>query len=151
MRAGKALVLALLVAGSHSAMAEETSKSYAQMAKAAWSAFECAPLADKYGKPEESDRLFQYGYSQGKKFISALQDGKIIKSDLEAEAPFILLLLLQGPTPDFMLGRIYENAQNSALKDLVTINGRMVSSEDQKLLAASRYNSQNCQLIGVVR
>jgi hypothetical protein len=68
------------------------------MARAAWSAFECSSLASKSNDAKEQERLFLFGYDQGKQFIAAVQAGKVKQEHLSAEAPLIMLLLLQGPT-----------------------------------------------------
>lgn len=86
----------------------QDSNEYARLARASWSAFECSSLASKIAKADEQKRLFLFGYEQGKKFISAIQSGKIEQADLAKEAPTIMLLLLQEPSPDFMLGRMFE-------------------------------------------
>lgn len=126
----------------------QDSKTYAQMAKATWSAFECSSLASKAGKPKEQERLFLYGYEQGKIFISAVQAKKVEQKDLSSEAPLIMLLLLQGPTPDFMLGRVYESAQDSALKEVFNTGEHFNSDEVQGTIAANKFRKFNCQLIG---
>ena len=65
----------------------QDSKEYAKMAKAGWSAFECSTLASKAGNAGEQERLFRYGYEQGKRFISAVQSQKVNQKDLSSEAP----------------------------------------------------------------
>ncbi|MNV88105.1 hypothetical protein D3C71_1822820 [compost metagenome] len=62
-----------------------------------------------------------------------------------------MLLLLEGPSPDFMLGRIYESAQNSALKDVYKTGDQFNSDEEQIAIAANEFRKLNCQLIGNVR
>ncbi|ALO44924.1 hypothetical protein [Pseudohongiella spirulinae] len=126
----------------------QTSNEYAQMAKATWSAFECSSLASKARLPDEQERLFRFGYEQGKSFISALLDQKIAQEDLSQEAPTILLLLLQGPTPDFMLGRIYESAQESALEGIYRTGDISYDDEEQQLNAENKFSRLNCNLIG---
>jgi hypothetical protein len=127
------------------------SKEYAQLAKASWSAFECSSLASKAGNAGEQERLFLYGFKQGKKFISAVQSKKVNQKDLSSEAPLVMLLLLEGPSPDFMLGRIYESAQDSALKDVFNTEDYFNSDEEQKTIAKNRFLKLNCQLIGNAR
>ena len=129
----------------------QSSKEYAQMAKASWSAFECSSLASKSGVAGEQQRLFLFGYEQGIKFIVAVQSKKVNQKDLSSEAPLIMLLLLQGPTPDFMLGRIYESAQNSALKEVYKTGEHFNSDEDQKIIANNKFEKLNCELIDSAR
>lgn len=126
----------------------ESSKEYAIMANATWSAFECSSLASENNKPKEQERLFWFGYKQGNKFITAMKAGKIKKKDLDAEVPTIMLLLLEGPTPDFMLGRMFESAQNLALKDVYKDGKHSVSKEARAMAAENKFTASNCHLIG---
>ena len=124
------------------------SSEYAAMGKATWSAFECSVLAEKSKDPKEQERLFKYGYAQGLKFIEAIQKNKVKKEDLSNDAPLMMLLLLQGPTPDFMLGRVFEGALDSALEDVYKTGDQFNSDEIQETIAKNKYWEQNCQLVG---
>lgn len=135
----------LLIAGE--AIAED-SKDYARMARSVWSAFECAALASDLGKSKEQERLFQFGYRQGKTFIGAVRSGKVKQKDLQAISPIGVLWRLQGPNADFMLGRIYAAAADNALKDLYGTGGHLSSYETRELLLNNRFSDKNCQLIG---
>lgn len=126
----------------------ESSKEYAIMGKGTWSAFECSALAEKSKNPKEQERLFKYGYAQGLKFIEAIQQNKVKREDLSSESPLGMLLLLQGPTPDFMLGRVFEGALDSALKDVYTTGEQFNTEEMQETIAENKFWKQNCQLIG---
>jgi hypothetical protein len=118
----------------------------AVMARAAWSAFECSSLASKTKNLQEQERLFLFGYDQGQKFIAALKAGK--REHLSTEAPAVMLLLLEGPTPDFMLGRIFEVAQRSALEEVYKTGQNFNSEEIQETIAKDKFWNLNCQLIG---
>lgn len=125
-----------------------SSKDYAVMAQSTWSAFQCSSLAAKSDNSKEQERLFLFGYEQGQEFIAAVKAEKVTREDLSNDAPLLLLLLLQGPTPDFMLGRIFESAQDIALEGIYRTGGNLNSVDDQKSLAKSKFWSLNCQLIG---
>ena len=129
----------------------QNSKEYAGMARSTWAAFECASLASKLKNSTEQERLFTYGYKTGLSFISALQTGKIEQKDLSGEAPWLMLLLLQGPTPDFMLGRVYEAAQDEALKNVLHTAEKLNPEDIQRLIAQSEFTKRNCQLIDKAR
>ena len=120
------------------------------MAKATWSAFECSSLASKLKNPVEQERLFTFGYNQGKDFIAALQAGKIEREDLSSIAPIGILALLGGPSPipDFMLGRIYEYANQNALRGLSWERNHFNTEEEQQLAAYAKFSERNCLLIG---
>jgi len=126
----------------------ETSKDYAIMARAAWSAFECSSLASKNGDAKEQQRLFLFGYDQGKQFIAAVQAKQVKGQDLSSEAPLGMLLLLQGPSADFMLGRVFDAAQESALEDVYKTGEVFHDDEAQKSNAKNKFWKLNCQLIG---
>lgn len=124
------------------------SSEYAAMGKAVWSAFECSALADNSKNPKKQKRLFKYGYAQGLKFIEAIQTEKVKREDLSKGVPLMMLLLLQGPTPDFMLGRVFEGALDSVLEDVYKTGEHFNSEETQESIAENKFWKQNCQLIG---
>lgn len=148
MDSRKIILMAFLALSVAPTATAQNSKAYAQMATASWSAFECSSLASTVGNRKEQERLFLYGYEQGKTFISAVQAGKVEQKDLSSEAPWIMLLLLEGPSPDFMLGRIYASAQDSALKEVFKTGDHFNSDEEQRIIAVNEFRKLNCQLIG---
>lgn len=125
-----------------------SSSDYAAMGSETWSAFQFSVLAEKSNDIDEQKRLFEYGYVHGLEFIKAIQDGKVSRDDLSRSTPLMVLLLLQGPTPDFILGRIFEGALTSALEDVYRTNGNSNSDEVQELIAKNKFTGKNCQLIG---
>jgi hypothetical protein len=142
------LVISLNVSGTNPAVADE-SKQYALMGRATWSAFACSSLAWKAELRQEQERLFKFGYKQGQDFLGALKAEKIKQEDLSSGPPIGMLLLLWGPSPDFILGRVYERATDSALEDVLHVGGRYVHrKEDQQLFASNKYFRENCALVG---
>jgi len=126
----------------------ETSKEYALMGKSTWSAFECSALAGKVGNTKEQERLFLFGYEQGLKFINALKLNKIKRADLSSEVPVAMGWSLQGPTPDFMLGRVFEVSMKYALKDVYKTDNNTYDENMQKIIAKRKFSKRNCNLIG---
>ena len=120
---------ALMFAGPAAA---ERANPYVIMAQSAWSAFQCSVLAEKANNMAEQKRLFEYGYAQGKKFIAALDAGNATKEDVPGAAPFSMLLLVRGPTPEFALGRIFEAALRAALEDVFAANDAYASEGMQQ-------------------
>jgi hypothetical protein len=118
------------------------------MAKSVWSAFECSVLAEKINNSNEQERLFMFGYKQGLKFIDALKSKRIKDEDLSAEAPIMMILLLQGPTPDFMLGRVFEGALDSALNNVYRTGETLNSDEEQQAIAKKEFWIRNCAIVG---
>lgn len=141
------LSASLLLANSVGA---QTSKDLALMGRVSWSAFECSSLASVMNEDKDQERLFALGYQQGKAFIDALQKNRIELKDRNEQVPSGFLLLLQGPTPDFVLGRVFESAQENALKDVITPDG-ITSKDLQATLARSKFTKQNCSLLRAVR
>lgn len=120
------------------------------MARVSWSAFECSSLASVMNDNKEQDRLFSLGYQQGKAFIEAIQKNQVELKDRNEQVPTGFLLLLQGPTPDFVLGRAFESAQENALKDVITPTS-ITSKDLQATLARSKFTKQNCSVLRAVR
>ena len=89
-----------------------------------------------------------YGYKNGKHFIESVKNNKIKKEDISSNVPVGVMLLLQGPSTDFMLGRIFEGALDNALKDVFTTDGKYNNEEIQKVIAENKFHKHNCELIG---
>jgi hypothetical protein len=138
-------ILALLLAAPVRA---EAPQRYGIMAQSAWSAFQCSVLAEKSKKMAEQKRLFEFGYAQGIQFIGALEAGNARREELWGAAPASMLLLLEGPTADFALGRIFEAALRSALEDVFASAASYESAELQESIAAQEFRRRNCHLIG---
>jgi hypothetical protein len=120
------------------------------MATVSWSAFECSALASVMNDPNEHDRLFSSGYLHGKAFVGAVRSNRIEPKDLNEQVPSGFLMLLQGPTPDFVLGRVFESAQENVLKDVIT-PASVTSKDLQATLARRKFRSQNCGVLRSVR
>jgi hypothetical protein len=138
-------VLALWLSGP--AQAKDPQR-YGIMAQSAWSAFQCSVLAEKSKNMAEQKRLFEFGYAQGMQFIAALEAGNTRREELAGAAPASMLLLLEGPTADFALGRIFEAALRSALEDVFASAASYDSAELQESIAAQEFRRRNCHLIG---
>ncbi|MCG6950762.1 MAG: hypothetical protein LJE90_00185 [Betaproteobacteria bacterium] len=121
---------------------------YGLMAQSAWSAFQCSVLAEKAQHMSEQKRLFDFGYAQGRKFIAALQSGTTKPEDVADAAPFSMLILVQGPSADFALGRIFEAALRAALEDVFASAEAYDSTAMQESIATREFMKRNCRLIG---
>ena len=55
-------------------------------------------------------------------------------------------MVAQGPTADFILGRVFEAAQENALKDVITTE-TVMNKALQKVIASGKYTSANCEII----
>jgi hypothetical protein len=83
-----------------------------------WSACSCATYAELSGNEPEQKRLFNIGYTAGRKFLDGIKDQTITEAD-RREAPIGVLIRLGGPSIDFMLGRIFEGANEDAFDHVV--------------------------------
>jgi len=144
----KVILMLLLTFVTNTAKAE-SSKDYSMMGKIAWSAFECSSLASVAEDEKEQRRLFMIGYEQGKQFLDALIAKKINQSDLSSIVPSGFVMLIEGPTPDFVLGRLFAATQENALDGVFVSEGKYNPKDLQKIIAERRFHERNCRLIGL--
>lgn len=137
---------AMFIAGSPAFA--QTSKDYAAMGAATWAAFECSSLAAHSKNAEQQERLFLYGYKKGQEFVKAALGNKVDRKDLLSDVPSGLVMLLEGPSIDFILGRVYESAQDNALKGVFLTNGELNSRELQVAYSETKFQKANCRLVG---
>lgn len=144
------LVLLLIVTSvlSPAMVFAERSDNYGDMGAATWSAFSCAVLASKAQSETEQKRLFSFALDQGRKFITAVEKKKVARPELSEKVPLVVLMLLEGPSTDFMLGRIYAAAEDSALKNIRRTDGKLNSQEIQAMAAMDEFRASNCHLLG---
>ena len=129
----------------------QSSKEYAVMGRELWSAFSCSTWASHFGDQKEAERLFLFGYEQGKKFLGAARAEKITDEDFRQEVPIGISMSLAGPNDDFILGVISTNVQDEALDEVFYTNydrSKLNSDDLQKSIAENKYRDGNCQLIG---
>jgi hypothetical protein len=113
-----------------------------------WSAFECATYAELSGNVEERARLFQVGYDAGRSFLTGIQDRTISEAETQ-KAPFGVLLVLGGPSVNFMVGRVFESATRCA-NDAVSREDPSKWVPDNELranIASIKFRRSNCELI----
>jgi hypothetical protein len=116
-----------------------TSEEHEKQALLTLSAFECSAVA-----PTESEvqRLFMLGYKAGHEFIEYAGRNQDRYNELIRPNVPILWNTTSGPTPDFVLGRIY-----SFMVDDVYDN--YVADEKQwKMKKDTMYRKKNCALLG---
>ncbi len=129
----------------------QSSKEYAVMGRELWSAFSCSTWASHFGNQKETERLFRFGYEQGKKFLGAVRIGKVTDEDFRQEVPIGISMSLAGPSDDFILGVISTNVQDQALEEVFYTNydkTKLNADDLQRSIAENKYRDGNCQLIG---
>src|ERR1700736_2476679 len=106
MTARLSALAALFLAAFPTILLGQTSEEYAAMGQKLWAAFECGALVEYADMPEESRRLYNLGYDQGKTLLDAFRAGKV-DQQARGKLPIPVSPMLDGgPTVDFVLGRI---------------------------------------------
>jgi len=120
-----------------------------------WSAFSCATYAELSGDESEQKRLFNLGYAAGAKFLDGINSQTIPEAE-RREAPIGVLLRLGGPSIDFMLGRIFEGANEDAFdrgvkedsNGLPLLNPSDWADGELRIAKArNKFRGSNCALI----
>jgi hypothetical protein len=93
---------------------EMTSAEYAAAGRRAFDAMSCAVFAEYADNEKEQVRLTELGIAQGRVFLQALRDGLVSNEDMDNNVPIAFTLSLGGPSVDFILGRFWERAIESA-------------------------------------
>ena len=125
----------------------QSSHQYAIMSVKTVQAFECSILARMSGNAAESKRIFNIGYEQGKLFIAALRDEKIMKKDIQQQTPLLIGSILRddaGPSIDFDVGRIFQEVSTDS-PDIVNVDKE--KNESGTLLAKTKFENKNCRSI----
>jgi len=120
----------------------------AQLGRVLYSAFTCSKYASAAGKAEEANRLFKVGIQAGRKFLEAVINKEIPAADLKG-LPIGVTWYMQGPSVDFIIGRIYEGATKAAYDHVSRNASHELVRDDatKKLQAENRYVQSNCALI----
>lgn len=136
--------LALIALLSSPASAQE-----AHLGRLSWSAFHCSSLASQSAQADEQQRLFQVGYESGLRYIEAVRAGRVTEEQVRSETPIGFSLGLGGPSPDFMLGRIYETAADKAYDDVTEqiSTPNAFDAEIRQVVAGNLFQQSNCTLL----
>ncbi len=146
MRTG--LAVGIIFIGMQFAQGEQTKVN---LGRVTWSAFTCATYAEMSENKTEHGRLFKLGYEAGKKFIEGIRDKTISEAEAR-QAPMILMMLLDGPSTDFVIGRIFENAMTDAYDTIAKEDSSGMPLEPtkwvtdagvQKIIASTMYVEAN--------
>jgi hypothetical protein len=87
-------------------------------------------MAPRAGDKQEQGRLFDIGFKAGRRFVEALQNGQISPEAMRSEVPIGVTMLLAGPSVDFVIGRIFENAMGDAFDSIVKRKDGMLMPVD---------------------
>lgn len=121
-----------------------------------WSAFVCTMYAEMSKNHEQQQRLFDLGVDRGREFLRAVRAGEIADSEISNKVPLAVAMSLNGPTIDFIIGRIFEQATGYAFDSVVKMDSNGLTLEvsswvtdekTQKLIAEDKYITQNCEFV----
>ena len=101
-------------------------------------------------RAQEAGRLQQLGFNEGRRFLTAARSGEIKQKDFEAIAPMGLYGMEGGPSVDFALGAIFEEAVENAAQELADDASKVdpsapLSDDALRFSAEIRYENKNCQ------
>ncbi len=127
-----------------------------RLGRVMWSAFQCSTYAELSKDQDEQARLFQDGYRTGAEFIEAVASKEISVDEIRSGVPIGVGMNLAGPSADFIIGRIFENAMRDAYDSIVRedsagmpleINEWVRDDEIKEAKARTEYLKSNCELI----
>lgn len=148
MKFFRTVTLIALTIGATPTSSAETSQDVARLGKALYIAFRCSALAGAMGEREEARRLFEMGYGDGTRFLKAVQGGIVSEADIRSTVPIAVTMRIEGPSIDFMLGRIYAAAEEDALDDVICGETECYDDQLQRSIAGGKYERENCELFG---
>jgi hypothetical protein len=127
--------------GSTTVFAETELEKQVKNSRLAISAFQCSFVAED---KKEQERLFQLGLNAGRDFLEFIKanPSKYEVEFFNEKVP-TFWFVTDGPTTDFVLGRIYEEHKNEIYKSLPRRNMELRKIKKEKL-----YHKKNCALLG---
>ncbi len=83
-----------------------------------WSAFQCSAFAELGDNKNEQERLYLVGLNAGRTFLEAMKAGQISEEAVKADVPINVLQRLEGPSNEFVIGKIHAAATGSARDEI---------------------------------
>jgi hypothetical protein len=111
-----------------------------------WSAFQCSAFAELAENKNEQERLYLVGLNAGRTFLEAMKAGQISEQAVKDAVPINVLQRLEGPSNEFVIGKIHAAATGHAYDEIVN-RKTGIWGPTQKQEARSAYTNQNCVLI----
>ena len=93
----------------------DVSLRLARGGRRAWDASQCAGFAAAMHDKEAFDGVFARGFSTAHLFLDALQKERIKRAHFDKEIPSPMRASLEGSSADFIVGRVYQTALESAV------------------------------------
>jgi hypothetical protein len=120
-----------------------------------WSAFSCGIYAEMSGNISEQERLFEVGITAGRNFVDGIRNKTITDTEVR-KAPIGVLMRMNGPSTDFIIGRIFEAAAEDAFDRVAKEDSRdfpiydptkWADDELKVIRAKKKYQNSKCILI----
>ena len=125
--------------------AEKASKDLAKLSPLAYAAFECHHFALMAKDQKLAEKLFNLGYRSGLEFLEAVKAKKIKEEDLRAEVPIGFKWVAEGPSNDFIMGRLYESSSRDSEK--VRSEQPGADADTWVMLARNELITRNAELL----
>ncbi len=149
----------ILVVTALSIAVAQAAESELNRGRLAWSAFQCSVFAELSVNAEEQERLFVLGYETSQSLLNDSETMSAAEVEREKETiPVFMLLVLGGPSIDFIVGRIFSAAQERAFNSVVKTDSsglvqidpnKWADGELKKIRAENKYRESNCALLGI--
>ena len=169
------LLVFLTLLGSISISFGQTDEK-AQLGRLMYSVFQCGAFAGMSDNEKEQARLFEVGLRAGREFLDAVNKGQITDEAKSKVVPYAVMRLLrftgpypdlvemsefikglpkelEGPSADFVHGRIFQDATLSAYEMAKVADPSNVLSKGlmgkarTKSNAQTKYSTNNCALL----
>ena len=118
----------------------------ARLGRVMWSAFQCSAFAELAENKNEQERLYLVGLNAGRTFLEAMKAGQIPEQAVKAEVPINVLQRLEGPSNEFVIGKIHAAATGHAY-DEIAKKKTGIWGPTPKQDAQFAYTYKNCVLI----
>jgi len=148
---GTLAALSVGIAASSQSYAEAGRDSAAMLAH-----WKCANWAEMTGDTSEVERHFNAGLEVGRRFVQAARDGLISADQWNGEIPVGIAMTTNGPTNDFILGRLFALAGDEAYDDIakrdeaglpLSPQNYVTDSDIATLKAAHLSRLSNCSVL----
>jgi hypothetical protein len=127
------------------------SAELAPKGKLFWEAFVCHHLAIDANETKEAERLLNVAMREGKIFIDSARKGLIEKKDADKIVPMIVIWHLSKQSTDFILGKVYMEAKEEAIKSAFGTKEEYLKRYFDKLyiqtMAGAELRKRNAWLI----
>lgn len=118
--------------------------------------WQCATWAGMVDDESASEAHFFAGLESGRRFVEAARSGLIDQADWSATVPVGIALSMQGPSTDFVLGRLSEMITRAAFDEVVKrdADGHALPPEDyvhdeavRAIVAGNLIRRSNCAVL----